>query len=62
MFGLLPFSRLVAVGALIALVPVEFEIPVLALVVAVALIVMVLAVWNALVYGGQARLLRRSTM
>jgi low temperature requirement protein LtrA len=50
-FGVLPFSRAVAVGALMALIPVGFAIPTLALSGAAGLIVVGLAVWDALAYG-----------
>jgi low temperature requirement protein LtrA len=50
-FGVLPFSRAVAVGALMALIPVGFAMPTLALSGAAGLIVVGLAVWDALAYG-----------
>jgi low temperature requirement protein LtrA len=51
MFGVLPFSRAVAVAALMALTPVGFAMPTLALSGAASLIVVGLAVWDALAYG-----------
>jgi low temperature requirement protein LtrA len=50
-FGVLPFSRAVAVAALMALIPVGFAMPTLALSGAAGLIVVGLAVWDALAYG-----------
>jgi low temperature requirement protein LtrA len=50
-FGVLPFSRAVAVAALAALIPVGFAIPTLALSGAAGLVVVGLAVWDALAYG-----------
>jgi low temperature requirement protein LtrA len=50
-FGVLPFSRAVAVAALMALIPVGFALPTLALSGAAGLIVVGLAVWDALAYG-----------
>src|SRR5215212_7942882 len=47
-FGLLPFSRAVAIAALAALIPVGFAIPTLALSGVAGLIVVVLAVWDTL--------------
>jgi low temperature requirement protein LtrA len=51
LFGVLPFSRAVAVAALMALTPVGFAIPTLALSGVAGLIVVGLAVWDALAYG-----------
>jgi low temperature requirement protein LtrA len=59
-FGVLPFSRAVAVAALMALIPVGFAIPTLALSGAAGLIVVGLAVWDALAYG-RMRSPRRAT-
>src|SRR5918994_1439914 len=50
-FGVLPWSRAVAVAALMALIPVGFAMPTLALSGAAGLIVVGLAVWDALAYG-----------
>ena len=50
-FGVLPFSRAVAVAVLMALIPVGFAMPTLALSGAAGLIVVGLAVWDALAYG-----------
>jgi low temperature requirement protein LtrA len=61
MFGLLPWSRLVAIAALAALIPVGFAIPALALSSAAVLIVVALAAWDALAYQGHVSSLRRST-
>jgi low temperature requirement protein LtrA len=49
-FGVLPWSRAVAVAALMALIPVGFAIPTLALSGAAGLIVVGLAVWDTLAY------------
>jgi low temperature requirement protein LtrA len=57
-FGVLPFSR--AVAALMALTPVGFAMPTLALSGAAGLIVVSLAVWDALAYGN-TRSPRRAT-
>ncbi len=59
--GLLPWSRVVALAALIALVPVGFAMPALALSGAVGLIVVGLAVWETLGYRARVRSPRRST-
>jgi low temperature requirement protein LtrA len=59
-FGVLPRSRAVAVAALMALIPVGFAIPTLALSGAAGLIVVGLAVWDTLAYG-QMRSPRRAT-
>jgi pimeloyl-ACP methyl ester carboxylesterase len=59
--GLLPWSRVVALAALIALVPVGFTIPALALSGAAGLIVVGLAVWETLGYRARVRSPRRST-
>ena len=59
-FGVLPFSRAVAVAALMALIPVGFAMPTLALSGAAGLIVVGLAVWDALAYG-HMRSPRRAT-
>jgi low temperature requirement protein LtrA len=49
-FGVLPFSHAVAVAALMALIPVGFAIPTLALSGSAGLIVVGLAVWETLAY------------
>src|ERR671916_2906364 len=59
-FGVLPWSHAVAVAALMALIPVGFAIPTLALSGAAGLIVVGLAVWDALAYG-HMRSPRRAT-
>ena len=59
-FGVLPWSRAVAVAALMALIPVGFAMPTLALSGAAGLIVVGLAVWDALAYG-HMRSPRRAT-
>jgi low temperature requirement protein LtrA len=52
-FGVLSWSHVVAIAALIALVPVGFEIPALALSGVAGLIVVgLVAVWDTLAYGG----------
>jgi low temperature requirement protein LtrA len=58
--GLLPRSRLVAIAALAALIPVGFALPMLALAVAAALVVALLAAWDSLVYRGHKRSPRRA--
>jgi low temperature requirement protein LtrA len=60
MFRVLSWARVVAIAALAALIPVGFAIPTLALSVAASLIVVVLAVWETLAYGGHVRSPRRS--
>ena len=60
-FGLVSFSRVVAIVSLAALVPVGFVIPVLALAVAAALIVVGVAAWDTLTYPAPARSPRQST-
>jgi low temperature requirement protein LtrA len=57
-FGVLSWPRVIAIAALIALVPVGFVVPALALGVAVVLIVAALAVWDTLVYRGSVHLPR----
>ena len=59
-FGVLPWSHAVAVAALMALIPVGFAMPTLALSGAAALIVVGLAVWDAIAYG-HMRSARRAT-
>jgi low temperature requirement protein LtrA len=59
--GVLPWSRVVALAALIALVPVGFAMPTLALSGAAGLIVVALAVWETLGYRARVRSPRRST-
>jgi low temperature requirement protein LtrA len=53
--GRMPWSRLVAVAALAALVPVGLAVPALVLSVAAAMVVVLLAVWDAAAYFGRAR-------
>jgi low temperature requirement protein LtrA len=60
-FGVLPWSRAVAVAALMALIPVGFAIPTLALSGAAGLIVVGLAVWDTLAPYGHMRSPRRAT-
>jgi low temperature requirement protein LtrA len=60
-FGLLPWSRAIAIAALAALIPVGFAVPTLALSGAAGLVVAGLAMWDTLVYGGHVRLPGRST-
>jgi low temperature requirement protein LtrA len=54
-FGMLAWPRVVAIAALIALIPVGFVVPALALGVAVTLIAAVLAAWDSLAYRGSMR-------
>ena len=60
-FGVLPWSRAVAIAALAALIPVGFEIPTLALSGVAGLIVVGLAVWDTLAHGGPVRSPGRTT-
>jgi low temperature requirement protein LtrA len=60
LFGLLPWSRVVTIAALAALIPVGFVIPTLALGGAAALVVVVLVVWDTLAYQGRVRSPQRS--
>src|SRR5919202_309824 len=60
-FGMLAWSRVVAVAAMIVLIAVGFALPTLALSSAAVLIVVALAVWDALAYQGHVSSLRRST-
>ncbi|QIN83901.1 hypothetical protein GBA63_15560 [Rubrobacter tropicus] len=60
-FGLLPWSRAVAIAALAGLMPVGFALPTLALSGAAVLTVVALAAWDALAYQGHVSSLRRST-
>ncbi len=60
-FGLLPWSRAVAIAALAGLMPVGFALPTLVLSSAAVLIVVALAAWDALAYQGHVSSLRRST-
>jgi low temperature requirement protein LtrA len=60
-FGVLPWSRAVAVAALMALIPVGFAVPTLALSGAAGLIVVGLAVWDTLAPYGHMRSPRRAT-
>ena len=59
-FGMLPWSRAVAVAALMVLIPAGFAMPTLALSGAAGLIVVGLAVWDTLAYG-HMRSPRRAT-
>src|SRR5918994_7214761 len=60
-FGVLPWSRAVAVAALMVLIPVGFAIPTLALSAAAGSIVVALAMWDTLVYQRRVRWPRRSS-
>ncbi len=60
-FGVLPWSRAVAIAALAGLMPVGFAIPTLALSSAAVLIVVALAAWDALAYQRHLSSLRQST-
>jgi low temperature requirement protein LtrA len=60
-FGRLPWSRVVAIVVLAALIPVGFKIPTLALSGAAGLIVVGVAAWDTLTFGGHVRATRRST-
>jgi low temperature requirement protein LtrA len=60
-FGVLPFSRAVAIAALAALIPVGFAIPTLALSSLAGLIVVGLAVWDTLTHRKPARPEQQST-
>jgi low temperature requirement protein LtrA len=60
-FGVVSFSRIVAIVALAALIPVGFVVPALALAVAAALIVVGVAVWDTLAYRGRVHSPRGST-
>jgi low temperature requirement protein LtrA len=60
-FGLLPWSRAIAIAALAALMPVGFAVPTLALSSAAVVIVVALAVWDALAYQRHLSSLRQST-
>ena len=59
--GVLSWSHVVAIAALIALVPVGLVVPTLALSSAAGLIVVGVAVWDTLAYRGGVRLPRRAT-
>jgi low temperature requirement protein LtrA len=61
MFGVLPFSRAVAIAALAALIPVGFAIPTLALSSVAGLIVVGLAVWDTLTHREPVRPEQQST-
>jgi low temperature requirement protein LtrA len=61
-FGVLSWPGVDAIATLIALVPVGFVVPALALGVAVVLIVLALAVWDTLAYRGGVHLHREVTM
>jgi low temperature requirement protein LtrA len=60
-FGMLPFSRAVAIAALAALIPVGFEIPTLALSSVAGLIVVGLAVWDTFTHRNPVRPEQQST-
>ena len=60
-FGVVPWSRAVSIAALAVLMPVGFAMPTLALSGAAVVIVVALAVWEALAYGGDVRTPRRAT-
>jgi low temperature requirement protein LtrA len=60
-FRVLPWSHVVAMAVLAVLMPVGFAIPTLALSGAAGLIVVGLAVWDTLAYGGHVRSPRRAT-
>jgi low temperature requirement protein LtrA len=60
-FGVVSFSRIVAIVALAALIPVGFVVPALALAVAAALIVVGVAAWDTLAYRGRVHSPRGST-
>ena len=60
-FGMLPWSRAVSIAALAVLMPVGFAMPTLALSGAAVVIVVALAVWEALAHGGDVRSPRRAT-
>jgi low temperature requirement protein LtrA len=59
-FGVLPWSRVIAIVVLAVLVPAGFVLPTLALSGAAGLIVMGVAVWDTLAYRGYVRSPRRS--
>ena len=59
--GVLSWSHVVAIVMLAALIPVGFTIHTLALSGVAGLIVVGVAVWDTLSYGGNARSPRRST-
>ncbi len=61
-FEMLSWARVVAIVALVALVPVGFVVPALALSVAAALIVVILAVWDSLADRGRVGLRRRADL
>jgi low temperature requirement protein LtrA len=60
-FGMLPWSRAVAIAALAGLMPVGFALPTLALSSAAVLIVVALAAWDALAYQRHLSSLLQST-
>ena len=60
-FGVVPWSRAVSIAALAVLMPVGFAMPTLALSGAAVVIVVALAAWEALTYGGDVRSPRRAT-
>jgi low temperature requirement protein LtrA len=59
-FGQVPWSRLVAVLALAVLAPVGLAIPALGIALAAALVVALLATWDALAHRGRERSPRRA--
>jgi low temperature requirement protein LtrA len=59
-FGALPWSRVIAIVVLAVLVPAGFVLPAIVLSGAVGLIVVGVAVWDTLAYGGYVRPPRRS--
>jgi low temperature requirement protein LtrA len=61
-FGVVSWPHVVAIAALIALMPVGFVIPALALGVTAALIVMALVAWDSLAYQGRMGSPRRANM
>ena len=60
-FGVLPWSRAVAIAALAGLRPLGFALPTLALSSAAVVIVVALAAWDALAYQRHVSSLQRST-
>jgi low temperature requirement protein LtrA len=61
-FGVVSWPHVVAIAALIALMPVGFLVPVLALSVTAALIVMALVAWDSLAYRGRMGSPRHASM
>jgi low temperature requirement protein LtrA len=60
-FGVLSWPRVVAIAALVALIPVGFVVPALALGIAVALIAAALAAWDTLARRKSVRPEQQST-